>query len=171
MKLIQENNTLYIIEGENKYKVSEESISKLKTLAFKLYVKQGGYGYNTIFELESVGIDITDIEHRIDIVKKYAQQQDSEVEIEYYEAVLLPEKEVNSTMVNGTPQWLTDPTKIKAIVTFGNANLVPIDNTQYHQHIIKLYSIEQIEMAIDQMVLEGYQIEIIKQEIVNNLTK
>lgn len=42
------------------------------------------------------------------------------------------EKVEGSTIVNGTPQWLTDPTK--AIVTFGEANLDPIDNSKYHQH-------------------------------------
>jgi len=36
---------------------------------------------------------------------------------------------------------------------------------------IKLYSIEQIKSAINQVVLEGYQIEILEREIINNLTK
>jgi len=36
---------------------------------------------------------------------------------------------------------------------------------------VKLYSIEQIKSAINQVVLEGYQIEILEREIINNLTK
>jgi len=144
MKLIQIDNTLYIVEGENKYKVSEESYSDLMTLAVKPFKEKHGsrIGYIEYREsLQKGEVDITDIQHRIEIVKKYAQQQDSEVEIEYYEAFLLPEKEH------------------KLITTYGGESIL----TQ------RTYSIEQIEKAIDEVRSPNAYINFIKKSIINNL--
>jgi hypothetical protein len=143
MKLIQIDNTLYIVEGENKYKVSDKSEKELKTLAFQLYVKQGGYGYNTIFELESIGVNISEVKHRIEIREgvidlgpmegKYGDGE--------FEAVLLPEKEH------------------KLITTYGGESIL----TQ------RTYSIEQIEKAfapINEIIGDG-----VMKQLFNNLTK
>lgn len=70
-----------------------------------------------------------------------------------YKAFLLPVKEEGSTMVNGTPQWLTDPTKVKANITFE-----------------KSYTIEEIEKAIEESNVIGDK-QYLKSEIINNLKK
>ncbi len=82
MKLIQENNTLYIVEGENKYKVSEESYKGFHHIINKAYLKFGGY--------LRYGIAYKDFaSHGVDIPKRKQKL----VEIRYNEAFLLPEKE------------------------------------------------------------------------------
>jgi hypothetical protein len=93
MKLIQIDNTLYIVEGKKKYKVSEKSKKELTIIAHYIWGEKVILCMHKFEYHLKQGVDITDIKHRIEIVKKYAQQQYSEVEIEYYEAVLLPEKE------------------------------------------------------------------------------
>ena len=94
------------------------------------------------------GVDISELSDRIEVreerillAKSGGYKEGSEIKpatiIEgnpykiTYKAFLLPVKEEGSTMVNGTPQWLTDPTKVKANITFE-----------------KSYTIEEIEKAI-----------------------
>jgi hypothetical protein len=150
MKLIQIDNTLYIVEGENKYKVSDKSEKELKTLAFQLYVKQGGYGYNTIFELESIGVNISEVKHRIEIREgtidlgpmegKYGDGE--------FEAVLSPEKEDKCDGTCAPNECICD---------------------ELPEGFIQTYSIEQIEKAfapINEIIGDG-----VMKQLFNNLTK
>jgi len=169
MKLIQENNTLYIVEGENKYKVSSELHNFLMVEHLGVTIFDGFDYKQKIVDRLRIGIDITDIQHRIEI------RNDNGNGCQYSEAFLLPEKEDKSWLDGKDLSWKDmSPEEVKAEAlpsltakyklsqtTLGG---VRINDVQY-------YSIEQIKSAINQVVLEGYQIETLEREIINNLTK
>jgi len=149
MKLIQENNTLYIVEGENKYKVEEDSANELMVLYLKVTVFDNiEYKRKTADRLRQ-GIDITDIKHRIEIrsVRQIREDNGTYVGTETH-AFLLPEKE---DKCDGTCA----------------PNECICDELQDCLEIVdkKTYSIEQIEKAIDKS--GGLTVD--KQEILNNL--
>ena len=147
LTLITLNNTLHI-KADNL-----EAVEFDLTSASAIMVQNLGY---TIFESK---------QHKANILLKLEkgiplpQELSDRIEVKHHwldscgdkqKAFLLPEKEEGSTMVNGVPQWLTDPTKVKAEITF-----------------VKSYSIEEIEKAIDAI---GFYF-VTKEEIINNLKK
>ena len=90
MKLIQINDTLYIVEGENKYKVSEESLLALVEHARYNYIGNLGHLHPSWHTDIVNGVDITDIKHRIEI-NNYKIIDG--LMVWKQEAVLVPEKE------------------------------------------------------------------------------
>jgi len=115
MKLIQENNTLYIVEGENKYKVSEESKYYFINLYNKEYdcLTDGEKFYISYRELcENTTIDITDIKHRIEIREVRQVREDNNTFIgNQKQAFLLPEKEEPNVLItdpNSPRNWTED---------------------------------------------------------------
>lgn len=210
MKLIQIDNTLYIVEGENKHKVAEESIEKLMNEAINIV--RNKHGFFASFDLfqETPSMDITDIKHRIQIrdVTDWIEGDIEVKPINVRRAFLLPEKEEPKVLIpdfNSPRNWTEDYQlengnytcfcricnntfigyKRRVICKVcsnkedkldDSLNIV-LDNKHEMQelgekfNIQKLYSIEQIKSAINQVVLEGYQIEILEREIINNLTK
>jgi hypothetical protein len=90
MKLIQINDTLYIVEGEsgNKYRVSEQSVIPIQTEAGYIYAKTKELTLRGFYDEVCKGIDLTDIEYRI--TRYNTDIGNGEVEMQWH---LLPEKE------------------------------------------------------------------------------
>ncbi len=148
MKLIQIDNTLYIVEGENEYKVSEESVKELTTMAHDIWGDADLiYQHKFSYHLQQ-GINLGDIQHRIEI------RNDNGNGCQYYEAFLLPEKEEKKI----------------SMTIHQHSGRVIINNVEY-------YSTEQIEKAIVfgidiecGNIQRDYTMTAV-QQFINNLTK
>lgn len=164
MKLIQENNTLYIVEGENKYKVEEDSANELMVLYLKVTVFDNiEYKRKTADRLRQ-GIDITDIKHRIEIrsVRQIREDNGTYVGTETH-AFLLPEKEDKCDGTCAPKECICEEVKRQELKEFGEKMF--LENN-------RLYSIGDIEKAIEKTYITIQSpifIERIKKAIIKNL--
>lgn len=192
MKLIQIDNTLYIVEGENKYKVSEESKINLLDAANFIY-RNTNFDYPKNFGLDiQQGIDITDIKHRIEMREELNQCDGCKRNIPLtgnvhkddqtfgigctknrYESIafLLPEKEDKASF-----GWYAENPDCNSSVeiTFVNTTNQCECKSNEKANLSKIYSIEQIEKAIEEefkqveILYDGDMDKLIK-AIINNL--
>lgn len=155
MKLIQIDNTLYIVEGENKYKVSEESYSLIGIISCGLY--EGSVTHPSIKGYKSFikeGVDITDIEHRL--IRYNTDIGNGEIEMQWH---LLPEKKLEREDY----RWQDmSPEEVKAEAS-------PSLSVKYKNSLDKLYSIEQIEKAIEDIAFKEMFVDVIKRQVIKNL--
>jgi hypothetical protein len=128
MKLIQIDNILYIVEGENKYKVANESISALVEHARYNYIGNLGHLHPSWYTDIVNGVDVTDIEHRI--TRYNTDIGNGEIEMQWH---LLPKK---AAQIH-TQDWARTQNKTE----------------RYKRSLcimgVRYYPIEEIEKAFD----------------------
>lgn len=165
--LITINNTLHI-KADNLEAVEVDSSCEPE-----LCLAVGFHAFNPTLKMQLLdtlierGIPLPqEIADRIEVreITKWIEHETDPYPIVFRRAFLLPVKEDNGfTCSHPNCQCTAFCTHYK------QPEIYPLTNTEVTFNTEKSYTIEEIEKAIDMSVLENYQIEILKREIINNL--